>query len=257
MIRLKELVPASIQESINDKNVFKAIFMAGGPGSGKSFIGMEMFGNDFFGAKVVSSDEIFEHFLRKENLPFVIEPGSPDYEKQMQQRDKAKELTKTKMYTYIDGMLPLLIDGTGKDYKKIARSASTLKEIGYDTEMVFVNTSLDIAMGRNRKRERKVADSIVKKMWDDVQSNIGKFQSLFGNEQFHIIDNNKVYDKDSEELRALSTKLYKMGQRILNKPLQNSRGKKILQHMKDVGAKYLSTIEMTDDFKTSIQKIQP
>jgi hypothetical protein len=161
------------------------------------------------------------------------------------------------MATYIDGMLPLLIDGTGKDYDKIARSATTLKEIGYDTDMVFVNTSLDVAMERNRQRERKLADPIVKKMWDDVQSNIGKFQSLFGNKQFHIIDNNKAYDKDSEELRALSTKLYKAGQEILNKPLRNPRGKKVLQHMKDVGAKYLSAIEVTDDFKSSIEKINP
>lgn len=261
MIRLKELVPTviqeGIQESINDKNLFKAIFMAGGPGSGKSFISMEMFGNEFFGAKVVSSDEIFEHFLRKENLPFSLDPSGPDYEKQMQQREKSKQLTKTRMNTYIDGMLPLLIDGTGREYDKISKSALALKEIGYDIDMVFVNTSLDVALERNRKRERKLTDSLVKKMWDSVQSNIGKFQSLFGNDGFHIIDNNTAYEKDSEELKSLSTQLYKMGQKILNQPLENPRGKKVLQHMKDVGAKYLSSIKMTTGFKKSLEKIVP
>ena len=65
-------------------------------------------------------------------------------------------------------------------------------DMGYDTYMVFVNTSLKIARERNEKRDRVVPDAIVKKSWEDVQSNLGAFQGLFGGSNFMIVQNNKM-----------------------------------------------------------------
>ena len=42
----------------------------------------------------------------------------------------------------------------------------------YDTYMVFVNTSLQIAE-KEMKKEIELYDSIVRKSWEDVQSNLG------------------------------------------------------------------------------------
>jgi len=74
----------------------------------------------------------------------------------------------------------------------IAKQREQLVKLGYDTSMVFVNTSKEVAMARNEKRARKVDPKLVEKFWNDVQNNMGKFQALFGSNNFIIIDNNNV-----------------------------------------------------------------
>jgi thymidylate kinase len=56
--------------------------------------------------------------------------------------------------------------------------------------MIFVNTSLDTAQERNTERTRTLPEKEVEKMWKEVQTNIGKFQRLFGNKSFVSVDNN-------------------------------------------------------------------
>ena len=52
--------------------------------------------------------------------------------------------------------LGLVIDGTGRDYDTDFLSNEIIKELGYDTYMIFVNTSLKVALERNAKRDRSV-----------------------------------------------------------------------------------------------------
>ena len=91
---------------------------------------------------------------------------------------------------FLDGRLGLIIDGTGKDYDKIATQVAGLKNLGYDCYMIFVNTSLDTAQERNKQRKRTLPEKEVAAMWNAVQQNIGKFQRLFGNANMIIVDNN-------------------------------------------------------------------
>ena len=63
-----------------------------------------------------------------------------------------------KQTNYLNGRLGLIIDGTGKDYDKIATQATQLKQLGYDAYDI-VNTSLDTALERKAKRLR---DSMAK-----------------------------------------------------------------------------------------------
>ena len=91
---------------------------------------------------------------------------------------------------FIEGRLGLIIDGTGKDYDKIAKQVQGLKLLGYECYMIFVNTSLDTAQEQNAKRKRTLPEKEVATMWNEVQSNIGGFQRLFGNSNFIIVDNN-------------------------------------------------------------------
>ena len=186
MITLKQL-----QEGLYDPNIFKAFFMAGGPGSGKSYVVRKSTGGT--GLKIVNSDEAFEKLLKKAGLSLKM----PDDEliPRDKVRDKAKAITAKRKENYIEGRLGLVIDGTGKDYGKITKQASDLKQIGYDVYMIFVNTSLDVALENNQKRARTLKDSIVKDSWNAVQKNMGKFQNYFGGRNFIIVDNNEV-DKD-------------------------------------------------------------
>ena len=53
----------------------------------------------------------------------------------------------------IKGRLGMVVDGTGRDYDKIKNQVAQLRQLGYDCYMIFVNTSLDVALERNSKRE--------------------------------------------------------------------------------------------------------
>ena len=174
-----------LQEGVYDPNIFKAFFIAGGPGSGKSFVVRKTTGG--LGMKIVNSDDIFEKLLDKEGLSLKM----PESEKEPRDvvRAKAKRLTSAKKANFIEGRLGLIIDGTGKDYDKIAGQATKLKQLGYDVHMIFVNTSLDVALTRNEKRPRKLPEKLVVSSWNNVQKNIGKFSNLFKN-RFIIVDNN-------------------------------------------------------------------
>ena len=194
-----------LQEGVYDPNIFKAFFLAGGPGSGKSYVVRKTTGG--MGMKIVNSDDIFEKLLDKEGLSKKM----PESEKEPRDivRARAKRLTSAKKANYLEGRLGLIIDGTGKDYDKIAGQATKLKQIGYDVHMIFVNTSLDVALERNQKRERTVPESITIKSWNDVQRNIGKFSQYF-RQNFIVVDNNEanedVFTKVFKQIKSLVRK---------------------------------------------------
>ena len=95
-------------------------------------------------------------------------------------RSRAKQTAISQLDKYVQGRLGLVIDSTGRDYDVIARNHNMLQQLGYDSYMVFVNTSLEVALARNARRERTIPEYITKSSWEGVQNNIGKFQRLFG-----------------------------------------------------------------------------
>jgi cytidylate kinase len=222
-----------MNEGFNDPGILKAFFMAGGPGSGKSYVASELFGfpkggsssvSYATGLKVINSDDAFEKMAKDagfdlSNIANI--PKDPEkWEELMKIRDRAKELTKTREKNYLSGRLGLVIDGTGKNFDKIEKKRALLQDgLGYDTYMVFVNTSLEVALERNRMRTRKLPDAMVTEMWNEVQDNIGKFQKLFGNRNMFIIDNSS-YDND-ETLRQIE----KIVLKEVKKPIKNHTGK--------------------------------
>ena len=185
-----------IIEGVNDPSIFKAVFLAGGPGSGKSFI-VGKTALTALGFKVINSDDAFEKALVKVGLkPTPEDIYTP---KGQEVRGQAKALTANKMKLALNGRLGLVIDGTGKDYAKIEKQANELKKIGYEVAMIFVNTDLDTAMERNQARARSLPDSEVQSMWNSVQKNIGKFQNFFRQKMF-IIDNSDGSNYDGAVL---------------------------------------------------------
>ena len=185
-MKIHDILEQHIDEGPNDPHIFKAVFLAGGPGSGKSYVANKLLSGT--GLKSVNSDEIYEYLMKKKDMdmsdPDVI--ASPQGQ---ETRDKAKSLTKTRQTGYLGGRLGLIIDGTGKDVAKVAKAQEALKELGYNTMMLFVNTSEDVAQQRNTQRARSIPSKMVSKMWQAVQQNIMKFQQLFGAANFHVVDN--------------------------------------------------------------------
>ena len=175
-----------LQEGVYDPNIFKAIFLAGGPGSGKSYVVRRTTGG--LGMKIVNSDDIYEKMLKDAGLEATPEDIYSDEGQEI--RGRAKAVTKRMQGNFLEGRLGLIIDGTGKDYDKIASQVQGLKNIGYECSMIFVNTSLDTAQERNKMRKRTLPEKEVEAMWNGVQQNMGKFQRLFGASNMIIVDNN-------------------------------------------------------------------
>jgi len=176
-----------LREGVYDPGIFKAFFLAGGPGSGKSFVTAGAFGGT--GLKTVNSDAAFERALKKGNLSLKM-PDEEEYFRNIV-RAKAKMTTATQLDTYIQGRLGLVIDATGRDLNTINSQKRQLDLIGYDSYMIFVNTSLEVALERNKNRPRTIPEYIVTNSWNQVQRNIGSFQRIFSPNRMLIVDNNK------------------------------------------------------------------
>ena len=227
-----------LQEGVNDPSILKAFFMAGGPGSGKSYVATELFAlpkTDDFGTvsydnglKLVNSDRAFELLLKNAridmaNLMSMKDDSEETWSQAMALRDRAKKLTKSTQEMYIEGRLGMIIDGTGKNYKKIEGQVERLRGLGYDCYMVFVNTSLEVALERNAARPRKLPKDMVTKMWDEVQQNLGRFQRLFKAKRFEIVDNSKY--GDSTPIDLVSKEIRK----FLKQPVSNPIGKEWIE----------------------------
>ena len=217
---------SELQEGLQDPNIFKAFFLAGGPGSGKSYVVRYSTGGT--GLRVVNSDDVFEKYLKDAGLSMKMPPE--EWEANQKERARAKKVTKVRRDNYVEGRIGMVIDGTGAKYDEIRQQKADLEAIGYDTHMIFVNTSLDVALERNAARERTVPEDVAITSWKAVQGNLGKFSSLFRG-SFVPVDNNQA-DDDIE----MST--FKEVRRLLKKKVTNTRAKSWIEmEMKNRGIK--------------------
>lgn len=240
-MKLRHIIRESskeLKEGVNDPGIFKAIFLAGGPGSGKSFVAGEIagipkgFNFSVDGLKVVNSDPEFEYFLKKagvdpKNLGSL---SDKEFEKLTvgddSPRGKAKKIKQSKENLYVQGRLGLLIDGTGDDYNKINKKHMELKKHGYDTYMVFINTTLEVAQERNATRDRVLPEKMVKDIWTAVQKNLGKFQGLF-RQNFIIVDNTEIKVAKRENDNKLFEKhIYTAIKRFMRMPIKSGIAKR-------------------------------
>ena len=232
-------------EGVNDPGILKCVFLAGGPGSGKTYIAKGLFGIpdklniSQSGMKMVNSDKELKFLLNKfgfgtdldkmpdevfKNLTTSKEKGGSNL------RHFAKELTAVRQKKYMNGRLGMIIDGTGDDFSKISKMKKEVEDVGYDTYMIFVNCTLEVALIRNEKRDRVLPEKIVKDSHAAVMRNLGGFQGLFSG-NFMITDNNK----DLDEKRAIKrfNMLVKQGlNKFIKKPIKNSIGKTWVRHQK-------------------------
>jgi cytidylate kinase len=254
MMSIKEsIIEQLILEGVDDPGILKCIFMAGGPGSGKSYIANEIFGVgqktissvSAGGLKLVNSDSAFESQLKKNGINpkdlAKIEKEDPELWKHITEdplgiRNTAKKITQQQQSFYEAGRLGMIIDGTGDEVSKIKKKKDHAESLGYDCYMVFVNTSLEVALKRNAERDRTLPDDLVKQIWKDCQNNLGAFQGMFGS-NFIIVDNTsynknvyKFKDKKTGNVttsdKPIASNIQKSIDQFLRKPIYNPIGKK-------------------------------
>jgi len=212
----------NLQEGINDPNLFKAIFMAGGPGAGKSFVSTKA--TDVTqGLKVINSDTALQFLLSKAGMSKKMIGMTPEeLEKFAQKRARGRDITAKMKKLYLNGKLGLIIDSTAEEYKRIVREKKELEDAGYDTFMIFVNTSLEVAQANNQRRDRVLDPKIVETAWKDVQKNIGRLTNLFKG-SFQIVDN----DKDEKDPKMINVfrRLTRYVKAYLKRPLKSKLAK--------------------------------
>ena len=223
----------TLREGVYDPGIFKCVFMAGGPGSGKSYVADELFGLDagfkssfsHYGLKVVNSDNMFEYLLKKLDVSpkelANIERTDPKHFDFLTQhpegpRARAKVLTAKQQHIYMEGKLGMIIDGTGDDYEKMAAKKKHAEAAGYDTMMVFVHTTLDVAQERNRKRSRSLPDAMVLDIWHSCQKNRERYEHLFGRRDYVEVYNSVGGVPHQKVFQAVNA--------FVKRPVQNPKG---------------------------------
>jgi predicted kinase len=199
----------TIIEGVYDPGIFKAFFLAGGAGSGKSYSAEKATGSAAgkfewhdsmkkikpgktgpYGLKVVNSDEQLEFGLMKAKMHSDMTKYSDDETMEKERiREKGKKITKKREQMWINGRLGLIIDGTAKNPNKLSIQIKDLQNVGYDTYMIFVNTSLDIALQQNAGRKRRLKDEVIRLTWEEVQANKQQLSNLFPGGFVEIINN--------------------------------------------------------------------
>ena len=175
-----------ITEGPHDPYQYKAIFFAGSPGAGKTYVARKL-ADVFYGLKQVNMDIIFKQLMTKKNLSWKMPPEEePEREKQ---RRRSKELVAKQQQSYADSGLGLLIDSTGRIRGTIKRIKDELEEQGYETTMIFVITDLETALRRNKERERTLPDKLIHQNFEVIEQRLGEYQRMFND--VLVIDNSE------------------------------------------------------------------
>ena len=225
-----------LTEGVHDSGIFKAVFLAGGPGSGKSYVAKQIFGiPDKFnismsGMKMINQDKEYKFLLKKHGFdPEWLDTYPDDVFQHItdEMRDFTRDLATERKKGYMKGKLGMIIDGTGHKFQKIKAHKKELEENGYDTYMVFVNTSLEVAQARNKERDRVLPEKILKKSWEDTRKNLGAYKATFGG-KFALVDNSQFLNA-SDARHKFNGLAKNYIQQWSTEPIKNSIGQKWVQ----------------------------
>lgn len=215
-------------ESINDKGIFKALFVIGSAGAGKSYTISNL--NGIISPKIVNTDRFLEFYAKK----IGVKANSDNWRELF--RDKTKHTTKQMTYNYLNGMLPLFIDSTSNDVANILSRAAVLESIGYDVGFVYVHADLDTVIKRVQKRNqsgnREVDLDFVKRAHEKTNTDI---EFLKGKGHFFL----EIDNSDGEMTNEIMHTAFKKAQSFFKEDLKNPIGNRTIKKLKDSSEKYL------------------
>lgn len=206
---LAEEYTRMISEGVHDAGIFKAVFLAGGTGSGKDFVLKKSL--DGHGLVEINSDKALEFLMDKEKL----DKKMPEHEKERRDeiRNRAKSITDLRQRFALEGRNGLIINSTGASLEKIRKIKEKLDGLGYESKMVFVNTSDEVSRERNIERGKRGGRMVPEKLraekWKEAQDARVEFSKLFGYEHYTEFDNSadlrtntdpNVHETKSKEL---------------------------------------------------------
>ena len=229
---VKESIDASFEEllfeGVHDKAIFKAVFLAGGPGSGKDYVLDNTLAGH--GLTEINSDKALEYLMDKKGLDKTM-PASEKIERDVT-RGKAKSVTELRERLALYGRNGVIINGTGDDAEKIKRIKGRLEELGYDTSMIMVNTRDEVSAMRNVERGqrggRTVPETIRKEKWQSVQNARVDLGKLFGDKYIEFDNSEDLRSAHPDIVKAKKKELldiYKQFQKFVSTPPKSKQAK--------------------------------
>jgi len=216
----------------------KAIFMAGGPGSGKSTV-LKNLGLKEKIPNVINADDQYEADLKAAGLALNGKPAAVSHLKAV--RDELENLDpdadpaayKTKEAEAVEAKIPVsqyakifanaqagkkaeykkyaksmesfVVDGTGGNQFLMTQDKSDLEKLGYDVAMIFVDLDVDICKARNTARGkdgRQLLDKEVESSCAAVAKNYEAYDSLFGQNFFYVNSEEEKMDAGIAAIQA-------------------------------------------------------
>ena len=157
-----------------ERGMFKALFLVGGPGSGKDVIIHE----------AVAEKNVVEINLNK---AFDL----------LMDKRKLSEDTKDNQLNAIKNRTALVINGASDNIEKIATVREELEELGYSSMMVFVNTTDEVSQNRNNQHSRVISEQVRNDKWKKSQENLDLFYDMF---EFFLEFDNSINLQSSDLL---------------------------------------------------------
>jgi predicted kinase len=188
-----------IRESVNH-GLFKAVFISGGPGSGK--------------------DIIIREAIAQQN---AVEITSTTAVSILNDKHKLYEFSRDSRREAIRQRQPLIITGTTNEQYNILAIREELEELGYETMMIFVNTSNESSRKRNEGHERMMAESVRQQRWEVTQLVAEKFNQHFKKylEFDNSMDLNEANDFETSEKEEDISIIYEMTNWFFDIPVDN------------------------------------
>ena len=206
-------------EGRNDPSIFHAVFMAGAPGAGKTYVSDWMSLGPRLGYKVINSDMEFSRYMKEaglvdENGAVILDPNK-SFERGVI-RTVAKRHTQAKQRHAMIGRLGLVIDGTGANAGSVIKKKKVLEELGYETAMVYVSIPLEMSIASDYRRgedgERSIGPELVTQKYNELDKGLPKLIKAF-RDMFFIVDNT-VREKTPGKLRELEATLTKWSKKM-------------------------------------------
>jgi len=153
--------PSYLKEAsiLKNRYPFKAIFVLGPAGAGKSFLSKQIgIPKDF---KVSNPDERIEQVFPAFgiSMKFVTkDQNQKEYDIQQISRKIMSNATAGHTANLLMIANPLVFDTTGEDTKKIISRAENLMRLGYDVAIFQVNVPTEVSVDRDKKRKRTVGE---------------------------------------------------------------------------------------------------
>jgi len=217
-----------LNEGVHDKAIFKVVFLAGGPGSGKDYVLDNTLAGH--GLTELNSDKALEFLMDKKGLDKTM-PTSEKTKRDLV-RGKAKSMTELRQRLAIYGRNGLIINGTGDDVEKIAKIKNRLEELGYESSMLMVNTADDVSMQRNIERGqrggRTVPEETRKQKWQESQNSRAKYAEMFKDNYIEFDNSEDLRNAAPDVVKAKKEELdgiYKKMQKFTSKPAKTETSK--------------------------------
>ena len=193
-----------LSEGVYDPGIFKAVFLMGGPGSGKSTV-VDALALKALGLKTINSDTHFERLMKDANMSMkMTKTGSGTVNPERDAlRARGKAIASKQMDIHVPARLGLIFDTTSAKAGKIQNYKKQLDALGYEYKMVFVKTSLELAQRLNSMRARTLPPEILIKEHEAVEKNASVFKRIFKNDFIEIVNDDSV-----QTLQKKSSKLF-------------------------------------------------